>query len=189
MPGGEGAAVGPRADVPGLYARLLGEAWAALPEPIRRLHQLDDRLVATGRARVERGGGLASRLIGALTGLPPAAEDVAVRVEFRRRGEREIWRRDFGGRTLVTPQGPGRDGLLVERFGPVSFEMTPAWDGQRLGLTLRRWRLFGLSMPAALGPRMTAWEAVVEGRFAFFVEMGHPAVGLLVRYRGWLTPV
>jgi hypothetical protein len=39
-----------------------------------------------------------------------------------------------------------------------------------------------------LCPTSTAYEHVEDGRFAFHVEIGHPLTGLIVRYRGWLTP-
>lgn len=172
-----------------LYAGVLGETWRALPEPIRRLHRLEDRLTAAGRARVERGADPVSRLIAVLIGSPPAADDVAVRVDFSRIGGVETWRRRFGDRAFVSRQEGGADGLLVERFGPAAFAMRLAWDGRRLGLEIRRWSLFGVPMPMALGPRTRAWEEVVDGRFAFFVELRHPLGGLIVRYQGWLEPV
>ena len=181
---------GSRRGHPGwLYARLLGGTWGALPEPIQQLHRLDDRLTAVGRAKVERGGGLLSRLIGRMAGFPQAAEDTAVRVDFERRGEVEIWRRKFGDHVFQSTQEAGRNGRLVERFGPAAFAMRLSWDGKRLHLDLRHWRLFGLPMPGWLSPSSLAYEQVVAGRFAFSVEISHPMTGLIVRYQGWLEPV
>jgi len=53
---------------------------------------------------------------------------------------------------------------------------------------MRRWSLFGLSLPLALAPRINAHEFAEAGRFRFHVEISHPLTGLIVRYRGWLVP-
>lgn len=172
-----------------LYARLLGGTWSALPRPIQDLHRLDDRLAAAGRARIERGGGVIARLVAAMARFPPAAEDVEVQVDFERRGNVEIWRRRFGDHLFLSTQETGSGRVLVERFGPAAFAMVLAWDGRRLNLRQRSWRLFGLPMPAWSAPVTTAWETVEDGRFRFFVEIGHPWTGLIVRYQGWLAPV
>jgi hypothetical protein len=53
---------------------------------------------------------------------------------------------------------------------------------------LRRWSAFGIPLPLWLAPRPTAFETVENGRFRFHVEISHPLTGLIVRYRGWLSP-
>lgn len=190
MPADPAAEVGrKRAHPTYLYARLLGGAWTALPDPIRRLHSLERAMTVAGRAKVERGEGRLSRLVGAMAGFPPANDDVDLRVDFERRGDVEIWRRDFGGHVFRSTQRTGRERRLVERFGPAAFPMAMTWDGKRLHLRLRGWRLFGLPMPAWTAPVSTAWEAVEDDRFRFFVEISHPMTGLIVRYQGWLAPV
>lgn len=170
-----------------LYARLLGEAWPRLPALIRRLHSVEGKTTAAGRARVERGAGPLARLIGWFAGFPPAHDDVAVHVTFERRGDIEIWRRDLGGHVFQSTQEAGGGCQLVERFGPAAFSMTLIRDGERLGLRLLGWRLFGLPMPRWTAPVSTAWEGVEDGRFRFFVEISHPLLGLIVRYQGWLA--
>ncbi len=172
-----------------LYARLLGGAWTGLPEPLRRMHALDASLSAAGRAKVERGEGLLARMVGRFAGFPPAADDVAVRVDISRRGDVEVWRRDFGGHVFQSTQETGRERRLLERFGPAAFPMVLTWDGKRLNLRLRGWRLYGVTMPDWTAPVVTAWEAVGDDRFRFFVEISHPLTGLIVRYQGWLEPV
>ncbi|MBI5939250.1 MAG: DUF4166 domain-containing protein [Caulobacterales bacterium] len=172
-----------------LYRRLLGPRWEDLPEPLKGLHALDSRLSAQGRARVERGDPLLARLVAGVIGFPPAAEDVAVRVTFLRRGDAEVWKRRFGRRTIQSVQEVGRDGLLVERFGPLAFGMAVSWDGTRLELHLRWQRLFGLPFPLCFAPRILAFEHLSAGCFAFHVEISHPWTGLIVRYQGWLEPV
>lgn len=153
------------------------------------MHAFDRSLSARGRARVQRGGGLLSRLIGRLAGFPQASDDVEVRVDFERQGDVEIWRRDFGGHIFRSTQQSGRERRLVERFGPAAFGMALVWDSKRLNLRLKAWRLFGWRMPEWTEPVTDAWETVEDGRFRFFVEISHPWTGLIVRYQGWLEPV
>ncbi|MDP1736032.1 MAG: DUF4166 domain-containing protein [Caulobacter sp.] len=174
---------------PSLYARLLGGAWPDLPEPLRRMHALEDALSAAGRAKVERGAGALANVVAALVGFPPASDDVAVRVDFERRGDLEIWRRRFGDQTFHSRQQIGREQRLVESFGPAAFAMTLTWDGRRLNLRLRQWRFLGIPMPDWSAPVSTAYEEVIDGRFSFFVEISHPWTGLIVRYSGWLEPI
>ena len=178
------------ADLP-LYRRLLGDAWTALPGPVRAMHELTGTLTASGLATVERGTGLLSRLVAAVMGFPRAGTAVPVRVDFRREGGREVWRRNFAGKAFVSTQEEGRgrfERLLCERFGPFAFGLALVLDQDKLRLVVRRWSAFGLPLPLALAPRGEAFESADDGRFNFHVEIGLPLVGLIVRYRGWLVP-
>jgi hypothetical protein len=174
-----------------LYRRLLGAAWTALPAPLQVMHDLEDRIVAEGRATVERGNGLLARLIAELVGFPRTGRDVPARVEFERRGNQEIWRRTFAGRSFasVHSAGTGRsDHLIVEHFGPFAFGLAAVLADDRLQLVLRRWSCLSVPLPRWLAPRGDAYEFAADGRFHFHVELGHPLTGLIVRYRGWLVP-
>ena len=173
-----------------LYQRLLGDADAALPAPIRAMHRLTGTLAAAGRATVERGEGLVARMIAAIVGFPPTMRDVPVRVDFTLRDGRELWRRDFAGHVFSSTQEEGRgrfERLLCERFGPFAFGIALVCDADRLNLVVRRWSLFGIPLPRALAPIGAAYETVADGRFRFFVEIKLRLVGLLVRYQGWLV--
>jgi hypothetical protein len=187
--------VGTREPMPAsapLYRRLLGEAWDSLPEPLRRLHDLKGEMIAEGMAAVDRGGGIAARLIAALFRFPKVGRDVPVIVSFRARDGREFWRRDFAGRGFESSQeeGGGRfERLLCERFGPFAFGLALVVDNARLRLVVRRWSAFGLPLPLAFVPRGDTFESAEDGRFNFHVEIGHPLTGLIVRYRGWLVPL
>jgi hypothetical protein len=61
------------------------------------------------------------------------------------------------------------------------------FDEDRLRLVLRRWSFLGVPLPMWLAPRGDSHEHADQGRFNFHVEIGHPLMGLIVRYRGWLT--
>lgn len=172
-----------------LYRRLLGDAWSSLPPPLQHMHDLHDRLTAKGRAAVDRGRNPLGRLIAALVGFPQPGRDLPVEVVFERRGELEIWRRTFAGRSFVSTHAAGSrrsDHLVVERFGPFAFAMAPVLAEDRLHLVLRRWSFLGLPLPLRLAPAGEAYEYVADGRFHFHVELRHQLTGLIVRYRGWL---
>jgi hypothetical protein len=179
-----------------LYRRILGDAWSALARPLQVMH--DGVAAADGRAIVERGQGACARLLGWLIGFPRAGQDVPVSVAFRFASGREYWRRTFGDAapdtkrarfSSVQEQGRGRfDMLLCERFGPLAFGLALVVDEDRLRLVLRGWSLLGLPLPSRLAPRIEAREFAADGRFNFHVEINHPMLGLIVRYRGWLVP-
>lgn len=177
-----------RAPMP-LYRRLLGDAYAALPAPIKAMHDLDGRLDVDGRATVERGTNPAARLIATVMGFPPAGRDIPVTVTFRLHDGRETWTRSFAGRTFSSTQEDGQgsfERLLCERFGPFAFGIALVCEGDRLRLVVRRWTVFGLPLPLWLAPIGAAHESAENGRFNFFVEIKLRLIGLIVRYQGWL---
>ncbi|BCM16298.1 SDR family oxidoreductase [Mesorhizobium sp. J8] len=172
-----------------LYPDLLGDAWKSLPGEISVMHE--GTTMADGRASVERGSGMISRLAARMAGFPPGAPDIPVKVRFVADGQGESWIRTFGAHGFSSRQFAGRgrsERLLCERFGPLTFAMALVVDGNRLRLVLRRWSFLGLPLPMWLCPRSNAYETVEDGRFRFHVEISHPAAGLIVRYRGWLVP-
>lgn len=169
-----------------LYRRILGADWDVLPEPIRAMHTLHDRLQARGFSSVERGTGLLSRLAAWLIGFPPAADNVPVTVDFELKNGVERWQRNFGGKRFVSYQSAGKGGLIDERFGPFTFGLELRLVQGRLHLLMRRWRFRGIPMPASLAPRGETYEHVEDGKFRFHVDIEQPGVGLIVRYRGWL---
>jgi len=77
--------------------------------------------------------------------------------------------------------------LVVERFGPLAIAMAPTTRDGRMSLVIRRFSLFGVPLPLWLGPTTAAHEEIVDGRFHFDVEIGHPLTGMIVLYRGWLA--
>jgi hypothetical protein len=178
------------ADAP-LYQRLLGDAWPALPEPLRVMHSLKDTFTARGTASVERGTGVLARAVATITRFPQAGENIPVTVNFRLHEGKETWQRIFAGKSFssVQSEGKGRsEGLLSERFGPFTFGLALVCEDQKLRLVVRRWDFLGLPLPLWLAPRGDAYESVEDGRFHFHVEIAHPLTGLIVRYRGWLEP-
>ena len=172
-----------------LYRRLLGAAYDSLPPQVCLLHDFDGERIAEGRASVDRGSGWIAQRIAAACGFPPSGKDIPVIVEFRRDGDREVWRRKFGATAFSSLQEAGQarfDRLLCERFGPCAFGLALVVDGARLRFVVRGWSLFGMPMPLWLAPGCEAHESEEDDRLRFFVELRYRFTGLIVRYRGWL---
>lgn len=174
-----------------LYVQILGNAWDRLPQPIRAMHDNLGSLQVSGKATIERGTSLVSRIAARIIGFPDAGTDVPVDVQFDVHGDVERWQRTFAGQRFLSTQrvGTGRsDRLIEERFGPLRFGLALVLEEEKLYLVVRRWSFLGLSLPAALAPTGNTYEHVEEGRFCFHVEIAHRWIGLVVRYRGWLLP-
>jgi len=81
-----------------LYCRLLGDTWYDLPKVIRDMHELGGNASVAGFAKVERGRGLLSWLLGSVFGFPAAGQNIPVSVNFIINVYREVWQRDFTGK-------------------------------------------------------------------------------------------
>jgi hypothetical protein len=178
-------------DLP-LVARILGNRWSEMPDALRKLHDVSDDSAWHGEASVTRGTSLLSKVIAAVVGFPPAGGTVPVTVTLQRRGDSEIWRRDFSGHrfsSVITTTDRGRFAKLFrERFGPVSIGMALVIDGDTLQLVPMDWAMFGIPMPKRMLPRGRMCEFSDGGRFHFHVEIGLPVAGHVVTYTGWLVP-
>ncbi|HVT34846.1 MAG TPA: DUF4166 domain-containing protein [Nevskiaceae bacterium] len=175
-----------------LYQRALGPAWARLPAPLRQLHEVRGRHAWQGMASVENGRSLLARLCRVLMGFPAAAAEVPVRVTLERIGESERWTREFGAsrfHSVLSLPRDGEAGVVIERFGLLSFRLGLPADEHGLEMPMRGARVLGLPLPRLLTPRSRTREFVDDqGRFCFDVAVSLPAAGLLVHYRGWLLP-
>jgi hypothetical protein len=174
-----------------LMQAVLGERLDKLPAAIKRLADVHDVAHFDGEASVERGTGLLSRMIGKLIGFPPATPSVEVEVTKTVTETGESWTRRFGQRSFVShlSHSSAEPGILRERFGPMSFSIALAVDGDRVRWPVVRWRYLGVPMPRMLAPASDTVEYVDEsGRFRFRVDISLPIVGFVVRYQGWLEP-
>lgn len=174
---------------PLLFERLLGDAWHDLPEAIKRLHTFSAQSEVTGRCVVERGPGWLSNCIASLFRLPAAGDDVPVSVRFSTENGHERWIRTFGLHifTSTMRQGRGRsERLLSEWIGPFEFAQALVVEGNELRFVMRRWAIFVIPLPRWLAPRSNSFETEENGRFRFHVDISHPWLGRIVRYRGWL---
>lgn len=171
---------------PSLYARVMGPAFDRLPPAVRAMHEVLRDGGASGAATVTRGRGTVATAVAALFGFPAEGEH-PLHLSFRERDGRERWTRDFSGRCFSS-QLSKHGGLLVERFGPLSFGFDLPADPAGLEMILRRWWLGPMPLPLLLAPRARAREWEEDGRFHFDVRISLPLFGPLVRYRGWLEP-
>ena len=170
-----------------LYRRALGAGFDVLPARVRELHDLDRKRAWSGRASVERGTSIPSRIAAAISGLPPAGPDQMLRVTFEPVGETETWSRQFGGALFRSVQFE-HGGFLHERVGPTTFIFTPLASSEELALRLDGFRVLGIALPRFLHPTLRTIERERDGRYEFEVEAHLPLFGLLVRYAGWLEP-
>jgi hypothetical protein len=171
---------------PPLYARVMGERFAVLPEMVRRLHQVCGDSGASGEAIVTGGETVIARLIARIMRFPKAGSH-PLHVSFVERDGVERWTRRFGDQTFISELSE-RNGRLVERFGPLRFTFDLPSDARGLEMRLRRWSLFGMPLPLALAPRGVAREWEEQDRFRFDVPIALPLVGRIVHYTGWLDP-
>jgi Domain of unknown function (DUF4166) len=173
------------------FQQLLGNEFAILPEPVRRLHGLAGDAATEGRADIVAANGLFPWLICRLSGLPAAGRDVPVTVAFHNDGRGgEFWRRRFAGRRYASGFSVGRGrhaGLLREQFFPFVFfhRLTPS--PQSLRWELVAWRLLWLPLPRRLMPLTMCFESGDGDRFVFEIDVKFPIIGQLIHYRGWLV--
>jgi len=174
---------------PSLYRRVLGASYGEMSAAGQRLHEGTEPHWQ-GRCSVEGPQNPAGRWLSALFRLPRAVVDAPLEVDFAVRGGGETWTRRVGGRAMRSRQYIGRRrpaGWIVERFGPLAFDLQlPVKDG-RLELVMSGMRFAGVPLPRFCWPRIRAEETEEGGRFRFDVEIGLPWIGRLVRYRGFLT--
>jgi uncharacterized protein DUF4166/saccharopine dehydrogenase-like protein len=167
----------------------LQENFEDLPAIVKAAHRAGPVTGLGGTARIEGAESTIGALVARLFGFPPSSDSVRVRVLMRLdRDGIETWQRDFGGRRFQSRLQPSRRGMVVERFGPFSFDLSVKATDDGLTLRVVGWRLGKLRLPRRLAPKSTAVERVdADGRFCFDVPIALPLVGGLVRYRGSMT--
>ena len=168
-----------------LFQRVIGAPFDTLPAPIRVIHDGAPLRHCEGSSRVERGSGWLSRLCGALTSLPAAAEETPLRVTIRAGADHETWERNFGGR-MMRSRFRVHDGLLEESLGPASFRFRLVAQADAIEWKLAGVRCLGLALPMSWFDRFTARESFEGGLYRFDVRVELPMTGLLVHYDGTL---
>ena len=169
-----------------IFPRVLGPAFATLPEAIRATHLTAATTRWQGRASVTRGVGLWSRLLATLFRFPPASEDTGIEVIKTATSKGEIWIRRFGTRSFrshlkATPQG------LTERFGPFTFQLGLTVRDGALHYPVATGRIGPVPLPRWLLPGSDAREYAKDGTFRFDVRLLAPVTrALMVHYRGHL---
>lgn len=177
------------ASMPTLFQQALGAAFFWTAPCVRRLHSVHGQARYRGISRIECGANPLARLCARAAGLPSAGDAVPTTVTFDASQRGETWRRDFGGKQMIS-QLAYRDGLLRERLGPMQFRFwLHAGEDGALWWQVVGARLFGvLPLPKGLFDGVRCREREREGRYEFLVEAALPLLGLIVRYEGWLEP-
>jgi hypothetical protein len=179
---------------PNLVERWFGPQFAALHPLLQQLHRHGGTL--RGPVEIGRGSGLAGWLgerVARRMGLPPpGAAELTVTISHERGRLRWARRFDVADRSVemvswFEPLGAWPRGHWVETTGPLRFEMgVEVDDGAWLWRVLRaRWH--GVPVPIQLLPNSRAGKRIVDGDYAFEVEVTAPLLGPLVWYRGRLA--
>jgi len=160
-----------------------------VPPAVRHLHSGSGAYV--GRCRIERGERGVVSLLLRLGGFPAASEDAPVSLEVVSQEKNWIWERKFDThltRSQLT-YDPRLD-CVNERIGALSIWLKPVMRGEKLSIDILRLHVLGVPCPRFLLPRSNTveWQDD-EGRFRFDVSADVPGLGMLIRYRGWLSPV
>jgi len=169
--------------MPTLYQRVLGDRFDGLEPALRRFHSAPRRATGHGRFKVIRARGL----LGVLPGLPAAGDDVAMALVVTAARGRETWLRTFGGTPVVTHQWL-RDGLLMERSGPLTFGF--ALDVIDGGLGFRAVRVWsaGVPLPAWMAPSATAAARPTDRDWHVSMRLSLPLLGAFLGYEGEVMP-
>ena len=182
----------PSTETVSLYQRLLGDAWHALPDVLKRVHGSDAQLTASGEMDITVGRFIGAGLVRWALRMPRTEGRMPVELHVRREGEREEWDRRIGGWRFRTEQWAEK-GLMAETFGPLLFlasvssdENSVAHVSHRMLLCAlrRRWPMprrllihtWGVERQSASGPDAMDVDVRIETPFG----------QLLVAYHGTL---
>lgn len=168
------------------FEAALQEDFDKLPEVVRATHRAGPVTRLAGAARIDGAESMIGALVARLFGFPASTDDEHVQVVMRlERDGTEVWERDFGGQKFRSRLRPSCSGMVIERFGPFSFDLSVGAAAEGLTLRVVGWRLGNVRLPRWLAPKSTAIESAdIDGRFSFDVPIALPVVGRLVRYRG-----
>lgn len=174
-------------DTPGLFTRLLGDAWIALPSTVRHAHAGTETVTLTGQARGRGAPGLPA-LVRRLQGMPPAGvHATTVTIAPTAGGER--WTRRFGTRTFGSLIAPASDDpwAFEETVSPLTFRFTAKPYPGGFSWTFEGWRLGPIPLPRAWAPRVRARTFSRNGVYRFRVLAAHPWLGVIFGYAGRLS--
>ena len=158
--------VGLPADVPttNLFVERDGRVLTHGDSSLRILEEIGYPAVLLRAARLPR-------LICAAFRLPASGASVPLTVTVKRRGTDERWTRCFAGRVMTSHQSMSRDGVLMERFGPVAVAVEVAADADGLVSSPRKAWLAGMRIPVAQSPSGRGREGAEQDRYRFDVEI------------------
>lgn len=169
-----------------IYQQLLGPDFERLGPNLRRVHGSQSLVHARGTVAVVHGKGMLVRFSNWVMKVPPAAEEVALRLEIQRTPEQETWIRDFGGQKLITRQWVEKD-LLIEAVGVVEMALRLRVSEGILRFEPVFTKIIGIKIPQAIGITVHAQVEEQAKGWTILVETRSALLGLLFRYRGLIT--
>lgn len=175
---------------PSVFRQALGAKFDGLPQALRAIHAAGSKRTLRGSVDVQAATGIIGRWLLGFMGLPRhnGLHDLCVHVLPDGRGE--LWERSFADATFTSRfEAEGALMRACELFGPFSlaYQFVPADGEMRWSLTSVR--LFGIPLPKALAPKVTAreWEGG-NGTYHMKAQVSLPLLGHLLSYGGNLAP-
>jgi hypothetical protein len=175
-----------RRDTANIFRELLAHSFDALPQAVQKIHRSSPEASLRGYCNVTRGKSLVGRAMAFFAKLPPAGENVPIRVTIRREGRLECWTRHFGGHEMTSIL-TAANGLLQEALGPVRFLFRLEGSAEGIAWIPVQVKTAGIPLPVTLF-RFSVCERAEDGRYRFDVRVDVCGLGLLVHYQGWLEP-
>jgi len=170
-----------------IFPQVLGQDFAALPDPVRATHLTAGQSHWLGRATVTRGKGLWGRFLCLLFRFPAQAEDVRAEVTKTATASGEVWQRRFGRQGFRSRLAAGSGGI-TESFGLFTFLLALTVQDGALHYSVAAGRLGRLPLPRWLLPVSRSREFVRDGVFHFDVKLLAPLTReVVVHYRGFLS--
>ena len=145
-----------------VYAQLLKDDFDRLAPALRKLHKPGASIRARGTVTVRHH----SRLLAALAGFPKAGDKIPLELAVTNGPDGETWIRTFAGSARQSLQSC-RDGVMLERMGPMCLKLRVYADGEDLRLESQGARFWRLPMPVRVrayerGRGADGWEFEVE---------------------------
>jgi hypothetical protein len=168
-----------------------GPRFADLHPRLQRLHREGGRMSCPVEFDALSGvAGLLGAVVRKRLGLN-ADRTHRLSVTIHNRDDGLHWSRRFDDGTevasLFRPVGRLTDGYLLERAGPIESKLTVeivdgGWYWRQLGC-----KIFGVSVPVWLAPRVDAHKRIDGEGDRFAVAIALPMVGIVIRYGGKLA--
>lgn len=156
-------------------------------EAVQKMHKMPLPAVLKGESQVVRGDGILARIICKIFRFPDAGNDIPVSVFIEPFKSGEKWTRTFGTKSFSSVMTRIPEGVR-ERFGPFSFDFKLESVSGELHMIPQGARFLGIRLPGIFTPDGIAKEKGKNGVFVFDVPIKTKLSGLIVHYKGALSP-
>lgn len=174
-----------------IYQRKLGAKFDQLPERLREFHSLDGPKHWRGKSSISGGRGFILKFVRALFGFPAPTDYIHVDVKITNGINDgvafERWQRVFGDKPFHSVLSLEKNGMFIERFGILQFEIGLSTNKRGIEMPVVDWKVGAIPLPLFLAPKSETLEFQDDqGRFCFDVKVTLPIIGVLMHYQGWL---